>query len=72
MSTPNPPTLPAPCRCHDSLAAVSPTHEGHCCFLPVSQTCHTEEVEAWLVRRTAPTAAKRPAEGGISKGIIDV
>ena len=38
---------PRPCQCHDSFAAVSPTHPGHCCFLPADQDCHREEVEAW-------------------------
>lgn len=38
---------PGPCRCHDSLAAISPIHPGHCCFLPASQDCHRAEVEAW-------------------------
>jgi hypothetical protein len=38
---------PEPCQCHTSVAAVSPVHPGHCCFLPASQDCHREEVEAW-------------------------
>jgi hypothetical protein len=38
---------PEPCQCHTSVAAVSPVHPGHCCFLPSGQDCHREEVEAW-------------------------
>lgn len=46
-----------PCKCHNSHAAVTPTHGGHCCFLPADSTCHADEVEAWtaddeLIRRT--------------------
>jgi hypothetical protein len=41
------PPDPEPCQCHRSVAAVSPTHPGHCCFLPATQDCHREEVEAW-------------------------
>lgn len=40
-----------PCRCHQSRAAVSPIHDGHCCFLPASQTCHPVELAAWIVWR---------------------
>ena len=37
-----------PCKCHNSHAAVVPSHTGHCCFFPEGQTCHTEEVAAWV------------------------
>ena len=40
-----------PCQCHDSLANITPIHPGHCCFLPASQDCHRDEVEAWERRR---------------------
>lgn len=50
-------TEPEPCQCHRSFAVISPTHTGHCCFVPATQTCHEAEVEAWLAakltRRTA-------------------
>lgn len=36
-----------PCRCHDSHAAVTPFHSGHCCFFPPDQTCHPQEVATW-------------------------
>lgn len=38
----------APCRCHRSHATVSPTHSGHCCFLPATQTCHPAAVATWI------------------------
>ena len=46
-----------PCQCHDSFAAVSPTHPGHCCFVPDTQTCHAAEVAAWERRN----ALRHPA-----------
>lgn len=42
---------PAPCQCHGSHAAVSPTHSGHCCFVPANRTCHPAEVAAWAEGR---------------------
>lgn len=32
---------------HESFAAVTPTHRGHCCFVPAVQTCHPAEVAEW-------------------------
>jgi len=40
----------APCKCLQSWAMISPTHSGHCCFLPALQTCHATEVAAWESR----------------------
>lgn len=40
-----------PCQCHKSWAAITPTHRGHCCFVPASQTCHPQEVAAWEVEQ---------------------
>ena len=47
------PAGPGPCQCHDSLACISPIHPGHCCFLPETQDCHRDEVEAWERKRDA-------------------
>lgn len=48
---------PSPCQCMTSFAAISPTHHGHCCFVPATQTCHPEEVAEWergMDRRWGP------------------
>lgn len=42
---------PHPCRCLRSFAAVTPTHPGHCCFLPAGQACHQGEVAEWEHQR---------------------
>lgn len=44
-----------PCQCLRSHAAVSPTHRGHCCFLPATQTCHPEAVAAWRAEGGHPS-----------------
>lgn len=48
----------SPCRCHSSWAYIAPWHNGHCCFVPASQTCHAAEVAEWErqrdLRRPAP------------------
>lgn len=36
-----------PCQCMRSHAYISPSHDGHCCFFPASQTCHQAEMAAW-------------------------
>lgn len=36
-----------PCQCHQSFASVVPSHRGHCCFFPATQTCHPAEVAEW-------------------------
>jgi hypothetical protein len=51
-------TGPDPCRCVHSYAAVSPMHDGHCCFFPATQICHDEEVAAW--------SAERDRRGGLT------
>ena len=40
-----------PCKCHRNFAYIAPTHSGHCCFVPESQTCHSDEVAAWVKKR---------------------
>jgi hypothetical protein len=49
-----------PCQCHGSFAAVSPTHPGHCCFLPADQDCHPEAIAEWERLRDL---RRPPAEG---------
>lgn len=39
------------CRCCYEHMAISPFHEGHCCFWPATQTCHPDEVAAWEAKR---------------------
>ena len=48
----------APCQCHSNFAYIAPTHGGHCCFHPPTQTCHAAEVAVWKVeyRRIHGTA----------------
>jgi hypothetical protein len=46
-TTPEERLNPKPCQCHESFAYISPTHRGHCCFVPESQTCHPAEVAEW-------------------------
>jgi hypothetical protein len=43
----------APCRCMKSHAAVSPTHDGHCCFLPAETRCHLDEFLVWMADERA-------------------
>jgi len=57
------PEQPVPCKCHTSFAYISPTHTGHCCFVPATQQCHPEEVAAWERGRDRRLAAvTSPAE----------
>lgn len=37
-----------PCRCLNNHTFIAPLHEGHCCFHPANQTCHPDEVAAWV------------------------
>lgn len=58
MNDPRPPAEPdEPCRCLNLYAAISPTHLGHCCFIPATRTCHPDEVAAW--RAKAPRGVAR-------------
>lgn len=50
-----------PCQCHQSFASVSPTHRGHCCFVPAWQTCHPAEVAAWKAKRDQRVADRARA-----------
>lgn len=45
-----------PCQCHKSFATVTALHGGHCCFFPISQTCHAEEVAEWERKKRGGTA----------------
>lgn len=40
-----------PCQCHKNFAPVTPTHTGHCCFVPATQTCHPDEVAEWVRKK---------------------
>jgi hypothetical protein len=42
---------PAPCPCMTTFTYISPTHPGHCCFVPHTQTCHPVEFAAWETER---------------------
>lgn len=42
-----------PCKCHQNFAYIAPTHSGHCCFVPASQTCHVEQVAEWESKKRA-------------------
>ena len=57
---------PPPCQCHQSSAPVTPTHPGHCCFVPGTQTCHPAEVAEWerqhALRHPPRERASRPDE----------
>ena len=48
-----------PCKCLNSWAYITPTHGGHCCFLPASATCHEEEVAVWEAERARRVAFDR-------------
>lgn len=48
-----------PCKCLQSWAYITPTHLGHCCFIPASQTCHPAEVAEWERRRDEMREAVR-------------
>lgn len=39
------------CRCMQTFAFITPTHDGHCCFVPHTQTCHPVEFAAWKTER---------------------
>lgn len=54
------PENPGPCQCHTSFAYIVPTHGGHCCFFPASQTCHPAEVAEWERQRDLRREMMRP------------
>jgi hypothetical protein len=62
---PDPCPVPAepakPCRCHQSFAYITPTHQGHCCFVPATQTCHQSEVVEWERQRDLRQPRSRDA-----------
>ena len=64
---------PDPCQCHDSWAYISPTHRGHCCFVPATQTCHQAEVAAWEAERDCRAAHRaEPVSSGSGRSIEDM
>lgn len=51
-----------PCQCMRIVAYISPTHSGHCCFLPADQKCHPEAFAAWELRAGRTSQASCPTE----------
>jgi hypothetical protein len=50
-----------PCRCHRSHAYISPIHDGHCCCIPETQTCHPVEMAAWIAEHQRLNPGWRPS-----------